>query len=96
MTQDKIDDSGNTKHSVGHGKKMIYEVACGKVTLYGKPDLQQGDELCVALAENTVMVLDRNGHMEVTGPHEMVISEKAAGDKGGGQGGAGKSPPAKR
>ena len=67
VTQDKVDDSGSTKHSVGHGKKMIYEVATGKVTLYGKPDLQQGDELCVALAESTVMVLHRDGQMEVFG-----------------------------
>ncbi len=76
VTQDKVDDNGNIQHSIGHGKKMIYEVPTGKVTLYGKPDLQQGDQLCVALAESTVMVLHRNGHMEVFGPHEMVITER--------------------
>ncbi len=75
ITQDKVDDNGNITHSVGRAKKTIYEAATGKFTLIGNPELQQGDNVCVATDERTTIVLKRDGHMEAFGPHKMLLKE---------------------
>jgi lipopolysaccharide export system protein LptA len=80
ITQDKVDDSGNITHSVGHGKIITYDAASGIVKLFGKPDVQQGDNLCVATDDSTYMVMDRSGHMEAFGPHRTLIKEMAKTD----------------
>jgi lipopolysaccharide export system protein LptA len=80
IIQDKVDDNGNITHSIGHGKIITYDAATGIVKLYGKPDVQQGDNLCVATDDSTYMVMDRAGHMEAFGPHRTLIKETAKAD----------------
>jgi lipopolysaccharide export system protein LptA len=78
VTMDKVDDNGNITHSVGHGKKMDYDGATGRIVLYGRPDIQQGRNLCEATAESTVLTLNRDSSMEANGPHRTVITQEAA------------------
>ncbi len=75
ISQDKMDDSGNITHSVGHGKKAVYEKATGTITLTGMPDVQQGDNLCVATSESTVIYMFRDGRTRADGPHKITIKE---------------------
>jgi lipopolysaccharide export system protein LptA len=76
VTQDKKQDDGTINHSIGHGKKAVYDSPTGDITLTGKPDVQQGLNTCVATDESTVMVLNRDGHMRVTGPHKTIIKDQ--------------------
>jgi len=75
VSQDKMDDSGNITHSVGHGKKAVYEKSTGTIALMGMPDVQQGDNLCVATAESTIIYMYRDGRMWADGPHKITIKE---------------------
>ncbi len=76
VTQEKMELDGSTSRSVGHGKKVHYDSITGDITLYGKPDVQQGINTCVASEEGTIMILNRDGKMRVTGAHKTVIAEK--------------------
>jgi len=76
VTQEKEEIDGSISRSVGHGKKVHYDSISGDITLYGKPDVQQGINTCVATDEGTIMILNRDGKMRVTGPHKTVIAEK--------------------
>ena len=77
VTQDKKEADGSLSHSIGHGKKVHYDAVTGDITLYGKPDVLQGINTCVATDEGTIMILNRDGHMRVTGPHKTVISDQS-------------------
>lgn len=76
VMQDKEELDGSRSHSIGHGKKCHYDATTGDITLYGKPDVQQGINTCIATDESTVMTLNRDGHMRVTGPHKTVIRDQ--------------------
>jgi lipopolysaccharide export system protein LptA len=77
VTQDKLEADGTTSHSIGHGKKCHYDAVTGDITLYGKPDVQQGINTCVATEEETIMILNRDGHMRVTGAHKTMIKDQS-------------------
>ena len=73
INQDKIDPDGTVSHNLGHCRKAVYEAATGFITMTGLPDVQQGMNTCVALADDTVIVLNRAGQMQVYGLHKSVI-----------------------
>ena len=75
ITQDKVDSEGKPTRNVGRSKRAVYDAASGDVTLTGRPEVQQGINTIVALDESTVMVLNREGRMKVTGPHKTVIKD---------------------
>lgn len=75
VIQEKEEADGSMSRSIGHGKKVIYDASTGDITLTGRPDVQQGINTCVATDESTIMILNRDGHMKVTGPHKTVIKE---------------------
>jgi lipopolysaccharide export system protein LptA len=75
ITQDKTDADGHVEHDTGHAKRALYDADTGDVTLYGKPDVQQGGNHCIALDENTVIIMNRDGHMTVHGPHKTVLED---------------------
>jgi lipopolysaccharide export system protein LptA len=77
VTQDKKEADGTITHSIGHGKKVHYDANTGDITLYGHPDTQQGVNTCVSTDENTIMTLNRDGHMRVNGPHKTVIVDQS-------------------
>jgi len=76
VTQEKVEIDGSTSRSIGHGKKVVYDSITGDITLYGKPDVLQGINSCVATEEGTIMVLNRDGKMRVTGAHKTVIKDQ--------------------
>jgi lipopolysaccharide export system protein LptA len=76
VTQEKKEVDGSTSRSIGHGKKVVYDAGTGDITLTGRPDVQQGINTCVATDESTIMILKRDGHMRVTGPHKTVIKDQ--------------------
>ncbi|MGB8170121.1 MAG: LptA/OstA family protein [Chthoniobacteraceae bacterium] len=76
VIQEKKEADGSTSRSIGHGKKVHYDAITGDITLTGKPDVQQGINTCVATDESTIMILNRDGHMRVTGPHKTVIKDQ--------------------
>ena len=81
VSQDKKEADGTITKSIGHGKKAHYDATTGDITLYGHPDMQQGSNTCVSTDEGTIMTLNRDGHMRVTGPHKSLIQEETLKDK---------------
>ena len=76
VTQEKEEADGSTSHSIGHGTKVVFDSITGDITLTGRPDVQQGINTCVATDDGTIMILNRDGHMRVTGPHKTVIKDQ--------------------
>jgi len=77
VVQEKKEADGSVSRSIGHGKKVHYDANSGDITLYGHPDTQQGVNTCVATDDSTIMILNRDGHMRVTGPHKTVIKDQS-------------------
>jgi lipopolysaccharide export system protein LptA len=77
VIQEKNEADGSLSRSIGHGKKVHFDSISGDITLTGRPDVQQGINTCVATDESTIMILNRDGHMRVTGPHKTVIKDQA-------------------
>jgi lipopolysaccharide export system protein LptA len=76
VTQEKVEADGTISHSIGHGRRAEYVAATGDITLIGRPDVQQGINTCVSTDDNTIMILNRDGHMRVTGAHKTVIKDQ--------------------
>lgn len=77
VTQEKQEIDGSISHSIGHGRKVHYDAVTGDITLTGRPDVQQGINTCISTDESTIMILNRDGHMRVTGPHKTVIKDQS-------------------
>jgi lipopolysaccharide export system protein LptA len=77
IIQEKKEADGNMSRNTGEGRKAVYDSETGEVTLTGMPWVQQGVNMCVALDEDTVMVLNRAGKMSVKGHHKTIIKESA-------------------
>ncbi len=80
ITQDKVEADGTVSHNIGRGRKAVYDAITGDITLTGMPTVQQGINTCIALQEDTVMVLNREGRMHVTGPHKTIIKDTNSAD----------------
>lgn len=76
VIQEKNELDGTASRSIGHGRKVVFDSVTGDITLTGRPDVQQGINTCVATDDSTIMVLNRDGHMRVTGPHKSVIRDQ--------------------
>jgi len=83
ITQDKVEADGSITKNVGHSRKATYDAKSGDIVLTGNPSVQQGINLCVATADETVMTLNRNGQMRVNGPHKTVIKDTASANDNG-------------
>ncbi len=78
IVQDKVEANGVVTHNIGDGKTAVYDASTGDITLTGMPTVQQGFNMCVALAESTVIILNRDGHMRVDGDHKTIIKDANA------------------
>jgi len=78
ITQDKTDADGKVEHDTGHAQRAYYDATSGDVTLTGRPDVQQGGNVCISLDDSTIMILNRDGHMRVHGPHKTVLADTSA------------------
>ena len=76
VTQDKVEADGSSSRSIGHGRRIEYSAATGDITLIGRPDVQQGINTCISTDDSTIMILNRDGHMRVQGPHKTVIKDQ--------------------
>jgi lipopolysaccharide export system protein LptA len=75
ILQEKVDAEGNLTRNIGRSKRAVFESATGDVILTGRPEVQQGINTIVATDENTVITLNREGRMNVKGPHKTVIKD---------------------
>lgn len=80
ITQDKIESDGSITKNVGRARKATYDAKTGDIILSGSPSVQQGINLCIAKAEETVMTLNRNGFNHVDGPSMTVIKDTKGSD----------------
>jgi lipopolysaccharide export system protein LptA len=78
IRQDKIETDGSISQNIGKGRKATYDATTGNIVLTGMPSVQQGVNLCIATDESTIMTLNRNGRMKVTGPFRTVIKETSS------------------
>jgi lipopolysaccharide export system protein LptA len=78
ITQEKLETNGSTTRNVGRGRQATYDSNTGNIVLTGMPQVQQGINTCVALDDGTVMTLNREGKMKVTGAHKMVIKDSGS------------------
>lgn len=80
IIQEKLQPDGTMQRSVGTAERATYDAVTGDIVLAGKPEIQQGINLVLATAQETVMTLNRDGRMKAKGPHRTVIVDK--GDSG--------------
>jgi lipopolysaccharide export system protein LptA len=78
ITQDKIEADGSISKNIGKGRRATYDAKTGDVVLTGNPSVQQGNNLCEALNDSTVMTLNRDGRMKADGPTKVVIKDSAS------------------
>ncbi len=73
ITQDKKEADGSVAHGIGHADKAEYDAVTGNIVLTGTPDVTQGMNRCIAMSPETVMRLNRDGHMPDKGPQKTII-----------------------
>jgi hypothetical protein len=79
IIQDKIDpDTGKMKHGVGFCDWAYYDANTGDIIMHGSPDVTQNQDRCVATAPNTIITLNRDGHMIAKGPHRTFVLDDSA------------------
>lgn len=77
IRQEKLEADGSTSQSTGKAARADYDARTGDIVLTGRPIVQQGLNMCIATADETVMTLNRDRNMKVLGPHRTIISDKA-------------------
>ncbi len=76
IVQDKVDPkTGKVEHYIGKAQKAVYDGNTGDVTLTGWPEIRQGDNMHVSLAESTVMIINRAGTIHTHGPSQSLLSQ---------------------
>lgn len=73
ITQENKDDSGKSVKSIGRAGKCVYDPATGNMTLTIWPSVQHGVNQQVATEEGTIMILNREGKSQTTGPSKTMI-----------------------
>ncbi len=77
IIQDKIDSkTGKVEHYIGKSEKAVYDGATGDITLTGWPQIQQGGNTHVSLAESTVMIVNRSGTIRTHGPSKTLLQQE--------------------
>jgi len=81
ITQDKVDaETGKIKHGIGFADWATYDAKTGDIVLHGSPDVTQDEDRCIATAPQTVITLNRDGHMIAKGPHRTFIVDDESRD----------------
>ena len=75
ITQEKLEADGTVSLNIGKSKKAVYDAATGNIVLTGMPTVQQGINVCAATDESTVMILNRDGKMDVQGDAKTTIND---------------------
>gem|GEM_PF-342514 len=69
-------NGGKPEVDIGKAAKAKFNNKTGEMVLFGWPQLQQGINTHIALAESTVMTLTRDGHLKTDGPSRTVIQDQ--------------------
>lgn len=75
ITQEKKETDGSISLNIGKAKKAVYDSETGNIVLTGMPTVQQGINVCAATEEGTVMILNRDGKMDVQGDAKTTIND---------------------
>lgn len=76
IVQEKQNDRGDIVRSVGKSGKATYDVASGDVALEEWPQIQQGINNQVAVAKETIMILNAKGRSRTVGPSRTQIVDQ--------------------
>lgn len=77
ITQDKTDPkTGKVQHYVGKSRKALYDGTTGDITLTGWPQIQEGPNTHISLAESTVMIINRSGTIRTHGPSKTLLEQE--------------------
>ncbi|MGC3990250.1 MAG: LptA/OstA family protein [Chthoniobacteraceae bacterium] len=77
IVEQKPATNGNQPEvDIGKAAKAKFNNKTGEMVLYGWPQLQQGINTHIALAESTVMTLTKDGHLKTDGPSRTVIQDQ--------------------
>jgi lipopolysaccharide export system protein LptA len=66
------------ERSVAKARRAVYEAATGNVTLTGWPQVKNGDNVVSALTEETVIVMNEKGVLDVQGKAKGSFVRDAA------------------
>lgn len=75
ILQEKKNEKGQTEKNVGRAEKVVYEAATGNITLIGWPKVEQNLNTITSEEESTVMVMNKNGKVEVQGKSKTVLRD---------------------
>ncbi len=87
IVQDKPDKEGKLQHYIGKGAKAVFDNGKQTCTLTGWPSVTEildgnMSKEVISKEEGTVIVLNQDGRMEVTGPYRIrLLNVKAGEDK---------------
>ena len=87
IVQDKPDKEGKLQHYIGKGAKAVFDNGKQTCTLTGWPSVTETldgnmSKEVISKEEGTVIVLNQDGRMEVTGPYRIrLLNVKAVEDK---------------
>ena len=79
ISQEKLNDKGESERSIGRAQKAVYDAETGDITLSGWPQVEQKMNTIVALEEGTVILLNRKGALDVQG-HSKTVLRNTGGD----------------
>ncbi len=77
VLKDRPDPNGGpAERTVGRAEQAIYTTSDGKIEMRGTPRVQQGMNMHIATAPDTVMVLSGNGQLTTSGPSVTEIRQQ--------------------
>lgn len=83
IVQEKKRADGVMERSVAKAHRAVYEAATGNVTLTGWPQVKNGENVVSALSEDTVIVMNEKGVLDVQGKAKGAFVRDSSGLKRG-------------
>ncbi|MEY2481276.1 MAG: hypothetical protein QOI04_2203 [Verrucomicrobiota bacterium] len=84
VVRDRPDPNGGPPtRSVGRSEHAVYTTSDGNVELTGSPRVQQGMNMHIAKADDTVMILNQAGQLTTHGPSRTEIHQEPKTDAKG-------------
>jgi lipopolysaccharide export system protein LptA len=80
IIQDKVGEKGEVERSLARAQKAVYDSQTGNITLSGWPQVEQKQNVTMAAEENTVIILNRKGKLEVLGHSKSILRNASMSD----------------
>jgi lipopolysaccharide export system protein LptA len=81
IVQERKRADGVLERSVAKAHRAVYEASSGNVTLTGWPQVKNGENVVSALSEDTVIVMNEKGVLDVQGKAKGAFVRDASGLK---------------